>query len=434
MVMVVATGVIGVTTAGAATIGLNHLSPSLFARPGVTHVAPGPAAPRIPGLPNISKVTTSSFFAFPSQVSTTMVGISATYTGTTLVVHWHPGRVLTVSGAGPLSAGTTVVEGQGIPLDGTISLSGSNACGDRGGIGVLTIQQMVVDPPNTVGVLALQFFCVAFSAHSPAEIMGTVGLNVPPSTRPQGYNLFERDGSISTFASSANESSVSEVVGEVNDGAQPVVGMATTPLDGGYWLVARDGGVFSFGDAPFLGSTGGRHLNQPIVGMAATPDGNGYWLVAADGGVFSFGAAGYHGSTGGLHLNQPIVGMAATPDGKGYWLVAADGGVFSFGDAGFHGSTGGLHLNQPIVGMAPTPDGNGYWLVAADGGVFSFGDAGFHGSAGSLHLNSPVVGMAASPDGRGYWIAAADGGVTAYGDAPSEGEVFGINDLAGIVR
>ncbi len=41
---------------------------------------------------------------------------------------------------------------------------------------------------------------------------------------------------------------------------------------------------------PFYGSTGSLHLNQPIVGMAATPDGGGYWLVAADGGIFSFGS------------------------------------------------------------------------------------------------------------------------------------------------
>jgi hypothetical protein len=37
----------------------------------------------------------------------------------------------------------------------------------------------------------------------------------------------------------------------------------------GYWLVGRDGGMFSFGDAAFLGSAGGLHLNQPVVGMAA---------------------------------------------------------------------------------------------------------------------------------------------------------------------
>ena len=36
----------------------------------------------------------------------------------------------------------------------------------------------------------------------------------------------------------------------------------------------------------------------PIVGMAATPTGRGYWLVASDGGIFTFGDASFHGSTG----------------------------------------------------------------------------------------------------------------------------------------
>ena len=74
------------------------------------------------------------------------------------------------------------------------------------------------------------------------------------------------------------------------------------------------------------------------MGIASTVDGHGYWLVALDGGVFSFGDAVFHGSTGGQHLDAPVVGMAATPDGGGYWLVALDGSVFSFGDAVFHGS------------------------------------------------------------------------------------------------
>jgi hypothetical protein len=82
--------------------------------------------------------------------------------------------------------------------------------------------------------------------------------------------------------------------------------------------------------AAFYGSTGSIRLNQPIVGMAATPDGRGYWIVAQDGGVFSFGTAAFYGSTGSIRLNQPIVGMAATPDGRGYWIVARDGGIFAF--------------------------------------------------------------------------------------------------------
>ncbi|MHB1719098.1 MAG: hypothetical protein ACYCV1_03035, partial [Acidimicrobiales bacterium] len=75
---------------------------------------------------------------------------------------------------------------------------------------------------------------------------------------------------------------------------------------------ASDGGVFSFGDASFFGSMGGKPLVKPIVGMASTPDGGGYWLVASDGGVFSFGDASFFGSMGGKPLVKPIVGMAST--------------------------------------------------------------------------------------------------------------------------
>ncbi|MGA7417950.1 MAG: hypothetical protein WBW80_08150 [Acidimicrobiales bacterium] len=38
----------------------------------------------------------------------------------------------------------------------------------------------------------------------------------------------------------------------------------------GYWEVASDGGIFAFGDAPFLGSVGNMPINQPVVGMAAS--------------------------------------------------------------------------------------------------------------------------------------------------------------------
>ena len=168
---------------------------------------------------------------------------------------------------------------------------------------------------------------------------------------------------------------------------------------------------------------GGLHLNAPVVGLAATPDGKGYWEVASDGGIFSFGDAAFAGSVGGQHLNAPVVGLAATPDGKGYWEVASDGGIFSFGDAAFAGSVGGLHLNAPVVGLAATPDGKGYWEVASDGGIFSFGDAAFAGSVGGLHLNAPVVGLAATPDGKGYWEVASDGGIFSFGDAAFAGSL-----------
>ena len=115
----------------------------------------------------------------------------------------------------------------------------------------------------------------------------------------------------------------------------------------------------------------GRALNAPITHIVATPDGKGYWLVAADGGTFTFGDAGFFGSMGGQRLNAPVVDIAPTQDGKGYWLVASDGGIFAFGDAPFFGSMGGQHLNKPVVGIAADYATGGYWLVATDGGIFS---------------------------------------------------------------
>ncbi|MEA2566097.1 MAG: hypothetical protein QOD49_1274, partial [Actinomycetota bacterium] len=76
------------------------------------------------------------------------------------------------------------------------------------------------------------------------------------------------------------------------------------------------------------------------------------WLIASDGGVFTFGDAAFFGSTGGMALNKPIVAAAASPSGNGYWLIASDGGVFTFGDAPFLGSTGGMTLHKPSVSVA----------------------------------------------------------------------------------
>ncbi len=257
---------------------------------------------------------------------------------------------------------------------------------------------------------------------SASNVFGTGPLSSSSNTVsiPPGYWLVATDGGIFSFGKAAFYGSQGATV--LN---QPIVGMAATPDDQGYWLVASDGGIFTHGDAGYFGSTGALKLNKPIVGMAATPDGKGYWLVATDGGIFAFGDAGFFGSQGATALNKPIVGMASTPDGQGYWLVASDGGIFSHGDAVFHGSQGATPLNKPIVGMAATPDGGGYWLVATDGGIFADGDAGFFGSQGATALNKPIVGMAPTPDGLGYWLVASDGGIFSHGDAVFAGSEGG---------
>ena len=231
---------------------------------------------------------------------------------------------------------------------------------------------------------------------------------------PTGYWLAASDGGIFTYGDAEFFGSTGDI--RLN---RPIVTMSATPTRQGYWLAATDGGIFAFGDAGFFGSTGDLKLNSPVVGMVPTRSGQGYWLVAADGGIFSFGDAEFFGSTGDIKLNKPIVGMAASTTGEGYYLVASDGGIFAFGDAEFLGSTGDIRLNSPIVGMARVPAGDGYWLVAADGGVFAFGRrAGFFGSTGDIRLNSPIVGLTASATGQGYLFTAADGGVFVFGDAP----------------
>jgi hypothetical protein len=214
-----------------------------------------------------------------------------------------------------------------------------------------------------------------------------------------------------------------------------------TPTSHGYWLVGSDGGIFTFGSAPFYGSTGSLSLQRPVVGMTLTADRGGYWLVASDGGVFSFGDAGFFGSIPGLgyapaqtagsgkKLNAPIVGMVPSSDGGGYFMVGADGGVFAFGDAKFEGSCPGIGgCSGAAVTVMPDASGNGYWLVTATGHVYAFGDAPALGAPGAQ--GSPVTSATRTPDGQGYWILLANGGVDAFGDAAMLGSP--VNQTGGL--
>jgi hypothetical protein len=234
-----------------------------------------------------------------------------------------------------------------------------------------------------------------------------------------GYHLAASDGGIFSFGGAPFCGST----GGIHLNA-PVVALAQSPLSGGYWEVASDGGIFAFGGARFYGSMGGHHLNKPVVGMAATPDGRGYWEVASDGGIFAFGDAHYYGSMGGRTLTKPVVGMTSSTEGNGYRLVASDGGIFSFGGAPFLGSMGGLPLNKPVVATVNDTNPGGYWEVASDGGVFSFGGAPFYGSTGAIRLNRPVVGMAQTANGSGYRFVASDGGIFSF-EAPFLGSMGG---------
>ena len=294
----------------------------------------------------------------------------------------------------PTTSGLVIIDGKTAQIVATL------------GSGTVALQNsplVTVDPNGSIGITIAGYGSGNQGIIQHYVVAGSTGHGLGMRSWPQFHQNAQLTGWLNSGAP-----------GHLNS---PIVAMAATPDAKGYWNVAADGGMFSFGNAGFHGSMGGRPLARSVVGMAPTPSGNGYWEVASDGGLFAFGDAGFYGSMGGQPLAQPVVGLAVTADGRGYWEVAADGGLFAFGDAGFHGSTGALHLNRPIVAMAPTPTGAGYWMVASDGGIFAFGDASFFGSMGGVPINQAIVAMAANGS-RGYWLTAADGGVFSFGTAP----------------
>lgn len=140
--------------------------------------------------------------------------------------------------------------------------------------------------------------------------------------------------------------------------------------------------------------------NEASATLTATvPAKAGYWEVASNGAIYSFGSAGFYGSLPGLKISvSDVTDIAPSADGGGYHLLSSDGGIFSFGDTGYHGSLPGLGVSvNDVAGMAPTPTGGGYWEVSSDGGIFSFGNAAYEGSLPGLGISvNDVVGMAKS--------------------------------------
>ena len=236
-----------------------------------------------------------------------------------------------------------------------------------------------------------------------------------------GYWLVASDGGVFTFGDAGYFGSMGGT--PLN---APVLAVAPTPTKKGYWLLGQDGGVFSLGDAGFYGSTGDKKLNSPILGMVPSKTGKGYWLFAPDGGVFAFGDAPFLGAPASSSPTSPIVAMQAAPDGKGYWLVAANGQVYAYGSASSLSGLENDKLNSPIVGAAATGSGKGLWLVGADGGVFTLGDASFHGSTGGMTLNQPIIGIAGLPGAGGYYLLGKDGGVFSFGAASFHGSTGGM--------
>jgi len=113
------------------------------------------------------------------------------------------------------------------------------------------------------------------------------------------------------------------------------------------------------------------------------PGGTGYWLLSNQGGVYSYGGAPFYGSAAGQSYfnGQTAIAMTVDPAGTGYWIMSANGGIYSYGSAPFYGSAAGQsYFNGHIAAsLADTADGGGYYILSTDGGVYSYGDAVYAG-------------------------------------------------------
>jgi N-acetylmuramoyl-L-alanine amidase len=115
-----------------------------------------------------------------------------------------------------------------------------------------------------------------------------------------------------------------------------------------------------------------------VVAMAATPDAGGYWLAAADGGVFTFGNAPFDGA-GITTAGAPAIGLAAGP--SGYWVAYGQAFVASGGAP---------------PGVTPSPGGGPGTFAPTAAGVLSGKvvaiDPGHNGGNGAnpAFINAPI--------------------------------------------
>jgi kumamolisin len=396
-----------------------------------------------------------------------------------------PGQTLTYGATG-LPAGLTIAPGTGL-ISGTPTTTGissvtvtvqdgAHATGSTTFSWAITANTVTVTNPGNQS--STQDRAASLQVHAVDSATGQT-LTYGAAGLPNGLSIGAATGLISGSPTNPGTTTVTLTVSD----ATGAVGHASftwhvAALPHGYWLVGSDGGIFTFGQAAFHGSTGNLQLQRPVVGMTPTADHQGYWMVATDGGMFAFGDANYYGSLPGLGynpagsglpkaLNAPIVAMVASPDGRGYLLVAQDGGVFAFGDAQYHGSCPGIggcsgavvavvpdtgeagywavtqtghvypfgnaaHLGQPagtlfapVTGAVASATGHGYLITDIAGDVYAYGDAHVLGGPPFLTPGDGVVGVVADDTGAGYWLASAQGHMFQYGDAPADGSMAG---------
>jgi hypothetical protein len=235
-----------------------------------------------------------------------------------------------------------------------------------------------------------------------------------------GYWILDDGGTFHKFGDAASipSADLSSLKTKYDFGISPagpekVVSSIPTSSGQGAYVFTSIGRVIRTGDAVALTDSVGREdllwieqLNAPIVDARITADRSGYWLLAEDGGIFTFGNAGFAGAVPEKPradwIDEKIVSFAPDNDGEGYVIVAASGKAWFFEHPirpqlqdVIESAFGTRTLNQPIALVKERRCG-GYLMVATDGGVFAtpMSDCGFQGSLGDDPPDSPILALA----------------------------------------
>ena len=114
---------------------------------------------------------------------------------------------------------------------------------------------------------------------------------------------------------------------DVNERTDLVPAITIHRPQGGYVVLqSRDGGVFTYDGAPFLGSL----VNVspgPAVALEWTESGNGYWILDSHGAVFAYGDAVYHGGVNAGPLKEHFanrIPVGLVRNNLGYLIVGQD--------------------------------------------------------------------------------------------------------------
>ncbi len=140
---------------------------------------------------------------------------------------------------------------------------------------------------------------------------------VTVGTTPHGYWLVGADGAVYSFGYAPYLGSFQDIINTNNQLAD---------LEGSWWLPPRV--------AP--GKPMARDvLDAPIISFVPSGNSDGYLMLGADGGIFTYGNARFLGSF--AHRGLPAaVAIDVAADGSSYVTLTADGNVHFVGERGVH--------------------------------------------------------------------------------------------------